>query len=292
MQNYSWKQFDLHNHVIQKTNNQKYHTPRMVKNVLTDYIYVPSKTYYPSSRPLKIYRRTGTSNSNNTNQPFTTPKNCNPATLCENSIRVGKPFKMLGKKDKTGELYNKACNGSPQTGTIPPKYGNVISFSGIANIRTGLLDTTKTTLGVPLPGYYYNYSTYLKKRGLTYEAKSKLHPIPGVDYSIPPDNTPNDSSHYYENAPTEAPCGKICENNCDITIYKPSNPSFATQGPVDSSAFIDRQKYNAIVANNASLLKPWGLRLPYKESPIFILKNNNYVCKRTVDYYTGTFTPF
>jgi hypothetical protein len=292
MQNYSWKQFDLKNHVIQKTNNQRDHVPRYVKNDLKNYVYNPANNYYPSSRPLKHYRRTGTSNSNNTDQSYSTPKNCNPFTLCENSIRVGKPFKMIGKKDKTGELYNKACNGTPQTGTIPPTYGNIASFSGIANIRRGLLNKTKTTLGEPLPGYYFNYSTYLKKRGVTYETKSTFHPIPGVDYSLPPDDTPNDSSHYYENNITESPGGKECENKCDITIYKPSNPSFSTQGPVDCSAFIDRQKYNAIVTNNASFLKPWGLRLPYKESPIFILKNNNYVCKRTVDYYTGKFIPF
>ena len=278
MENYSWRQLH-YPPVVQKTTNQIDHVPRMVKNGKLmpdlDPMPLPQRQSYPSCRPLKHYRKTGTSNSNETSSSYESPPNCDP---CTNSIRVGKAFKMLGKKDD-GELKNKACNGTPQTGTVPPSYGNVISFSGIANIRTGLLDK-KDTLGNTLPGYYYNYAAYLKKRGNTYSAKSAIHPIPGVDYTKPPNNTPDDSSHYYENNIVEGPNGTSCNpESCGTTIYKPSNPTFATQGPVDSTAYIARQKYNTIVSNNASFIKPWGQRLSYTENPVFTLKNNFYNCK-------------
>lgn len=277
MENYSWRQLH-YPPVVQKTTNQIDHVPRMVKNGKlvenTDPIPLPQRQSYPSCRPMKHYRKTGTSNSNNTDQTYDTPPNCNP---CTNSIRVGKTFKMLGKKDN-GDIKNNACNG-----TILPSYGDVISFSGIANIRTGLLDKTKTPLGKILPGYYYNYSSYLKKRGNTYSAKSTIHPIPGIDYSKAPEGNSNDSSHYYENNIIEGPNGTSCNAaNCGITIYKPNNPSFNTQGPVDSSSYIARQKYNSIVSNNASFIKPWKQRLTYTENPVFTLKNNFYNCKGKV----------
>jgi len=275
MENYSWRQLH-YPPTVQKTTNQIDHVPRMVKNgkLMENNrpMELPQRQSYPSCRPLKHYRKTGTSNSNTTDSAYSSPQNCDP---CTNSIRVGKSFKMLGKKDD-GDLKNKACNGKD---TNPPSYGDVISFSGIANIRKGLLNKTKTTLGKTLPGYYHNYSTYLKNRGNTYASKSTIHPIPGVDYSKAPENTPNNSSRYYENNIVEGPNGQSCNaSNCGITIYKPSNPTFATQGPVDSTAYITRQKYNTIVSNNASFMKPWGQRLSYTENPILTMKNKFYNC--------------
>jgi hypothetical protein len=259
MEKYSWK-----------TTNQIDHVPRMVKNgklvANLEHMLIPQRQSYPSCRPLKHYRKTGTSNSNKTTTSYNSPPNCDP---CINFIRVGKSFKMLGKTDN-GQLKNKACNGNTHS------QGNVISFSGISNIRTGLLEKTKDSLGKILPGYYYNYTSYLKKRGNTYVAKSVIHPIPGIDYTKVPDNTPNDSSHYYENNIVEGPHGTNCSGT---TIYKPNNPTFNTQGPVDSTAYIARQKYNTIVSNNASFIKPWKQRIPYTENPIFTLKNNFYKCK-------------
>jgi len=274
MENYSWRQLH-YPPTVQKTTNQIDHVPKMIKNGKLEpnlsLIPLPQRQSYPSCRPLKHYRKTGPSNSNNTDSAFNATQNCDPCKF----IRVGKTFKMLGKKDD-GELKNKACNGKD---TNPPSYGDVISFSGIANIRTGLLDKTKNTLGKRLPGYYYNYATYLKNRGNTYASKSTIHPIPGIDYSKAPENTPNDSSHYYENNIVEGPNGTSCNAvNCGITIYKPNNPTFATQGPVDSSSYIARQKYNTIVSNNASFIKPWKQRISYTENPIITMKNKFYIC--------------
>lgn len=274
MENYSWKQLH-YPPTIQKTTNQIDHVPIIIKNGTLlpnlEPMELPQRQSYPSCRPLKHYRKTGTSHSNNTSSAYATPPDCVPC----NSIRVGKTFKMLGKKDD-GELKNKACSG---TDSNPPSYGDVISFSGIANIRTGLLNKTKTTLGKRLPGYYHNYSNYLQNRGNTFATKSTIHPIPGIDYTKAPENTLNDSSYYYENNIVEGPNGISCnDRNYGITIYKPSNPTFATQGPVDSSSYIARQKYNTIVSNNASLIKPWKQRIPYTENPIFTLKNKFYIC--------------
>ena len=111
--------------VIQKTTNQLVYVPRSVKTVPGP-IYT---TWYPTARPLQHYRKTGTTNSHTTNISYTTPQDCTP---CANSRRVGTSFKMLGKKD----------NGMQKTVCCQP--GNVISFSGNANIRTGSTNKPKT----------------------------------------------------------------------------------------------------------------------------------------------------
>jgi len=112
---------------------------------------------------------------------------------------------------------------------------------------------------------------YLKSRGNTYDAKSSIHKIPGVDYSKEPTNEPLDSSHYYENTSTSPAC--------KITIYKPNNPTFSRQGGVDSSTYVQRAKYNAITKNNSSFIEPYGVLMAYQETPIFFQKNNYYSCK-------------
>jgi hypothetical protein len=235
---------------MEKTTNQLNYVPRPVKN-MPGPIYT---TWYPSARPLQHYRKTGTSNSHTTDISYTTPSNCDP---CANSRRVGIPFKMLGKKDD-GTLKQVCCQP-----------GNVISFSGNSNIRTGSTNI-KADLTHKDPEFYFDYAMYLKRRGNTYVSKSTFHPIPEIDYTKYPNDSPNDSSHYDENLPTK--------HNCNRTIYKPSNPSFSTQGPVDGSTYIARRKYNAITTNNASFVKPWGVKIPYQETPIFFQKNKVYKC--------------
>ena len=237
---------------MEKTTNQLDYVPRLVKN-MPGPIYT---TWYPSARPLQHYRKTGTSNSHTTDISYTTPSNCDP---CMNSRRVGMPFKMLGKKND-GTLKQVCCQP-----------GNVISFSGNANIKTGLTNKPRINIsGETTPEFYFDYAMYLKRRGNTYVSKSTFHPIPGVDYTKYPDGSAKDSSHYAENLPTE---------KCSITIYKPSNPSFSKQGPVDGGSYIARKKYNAITTNNASFVKPWGVKIPYQETPVFFQKNKVYVCK-------------
>ena len=241
---------------IQKRTNQLDYVPRKVKTAP-----LPSfNPQFPTSRPLHHYRKTGSSSSHTADISYSTPPNCTPWFY---SRRVGIPFKMLGKKD----------DGMQKTVCCQP--GNVISFSGNASIRTGSTNKPRTNIkGNENPEYYFDYAAYLKRRGNSYAAKSSFHAIPGVDYTKYPDGSPNDSSHYVENLPTSPSC-------TNVTLYKASNPSFSTQGPVDGSTHIARKKYNAITTNNASFVKPWGVKITYTEEPIFFKKNNFYVCKDT-----------
>ena len=237
--------------VVQKTTNQLEYVPRKVKTVPGTI----RTTWYPSARPLQHYRKTGTSVSHTASIAYSTPSDCDP---CVNSRRVGIPFKMMGKKDN-GMQKMVCCNP-----------GNVISFSGNANIRTGLTNKPRDINGNETE-YYADYATYLKRRGNTYVAKSTFHAIAGIDYTKAPDGSPNDSSHYAENLPTSPACS-------NVTIYKPSNPSFSRQGPVDGSTLIARKKYNAITTNNASFVRPWGVKMVYSEDPLFFQKNKYSVC--------------
>lgn len=231
---------------VQKTTNQIDYVTRPVMNTSPP-IYT---TWYPTARPLKHYRKQGQTSSHTTNASYTSPPNCNP---CAHSIRVGKPFKMLGKRDD-GMLKEPCCQP-----------GNVMSFSGKAMI--------KSANTIVNPKYHSNYHAYLKSRGNTYVTKSTFHKIPNVDYTKVPDNTPLDSSHYIENLPTVP--------KCNITIYKPSNDSFSTDGGVDGSTYTARQKYLAITKNNSSFIKPWGIRMSYNENPLFFSKNTFYKCKKS-----------
>jgi hypothetical protein len=178
--------------------------------------------------------------SNSLNTTQSFPSNCQP---CSTSTIVGVPFKMIGKNDK-GENKSNCCP------TI---------------IRTA---TTNIS-----PNYYSNYSAYLKKRGNTYTEKSLFHPIPGVDYSLQPSNEFPDSSCFEENGVTNIP-------TCKRTIYKPNNPGFSTEGSVQSSAYVDRVKYNAITGNNASFNSVYKIRFGYNTDPLFFVKNKTALpCK-------------
>lgn len=231
--------------MIQKSTNQLTYVPKMAANHIPNI----SSTSYPTCRPLHIYRKQGVSSAQNTNVAYTTPTNCNP---CVNSRRVGKEFKMLGKKDD-GEIKIPCCQHGP-VGSIT---GNVIDFSGRATIRSA---TTNVS-----PNYYSNYSAYLKSRGNTYDAKSSMHKIPGVDY------TQERNTEFYENDITVSP-------ECQITIYNPSNKVFSTQGGVDSNSYTYRLKYDAITKNNASFIKPYGVNMPYQDNPVFFAKNKFFKC--------------
>jgi hypothetical protein len=82
----------------------------------------------------------------------------------------------------------------------------------------------------------------------------------------------NPRTTFCETNPSQ-PCGK-----CITTVYNPNNPTFATQGAVDGSTYVDRQTYNAVTANNASLDKTFYLKLGYSPDPVFTIKNNINKC--------------
>jgi len=241
---------------VQKTTNQIDYVPRPIKNISPPI----DSTWYPSARPQQIYRKQGVSSSRPTDQTYTTPPNCDP---CANSKKVGMAFKLLGKKDN-GQPKIPCCETN---GPVGSKRGNVINFSGNAKILTGATNLSRDTHAK----YYADYAMYLKSRGNTYTAKSIIHKIPEVNYSKEPTGNKLDSSHYYENNITDSPA-------CKITIYKPSNQPFSTQGSVDGSTYVARAKYLAITKNNASFVEPYGIRTSYQETPLFFAKNKFYNC--------------
>ena len=56
-------------------------------------------------------------------------------------------------------------------------------------------------------------------------------------------------------------------------IYNPNNKRFSTQGAVSESAMAARKKYEAIIANNQSLLDTYKINLTYTENPVYTLKD-------------------
>lgn len=167
---------------------------------------------------------------------------CEP---CSTSTIVGVPFKMIGKQDN-GMLKTTCC---------------------IPRIRASKLKVS--------PTYYSNYNAYLKNRGNTFHEKSNFHRIPEVDYSLQPDNQLPDSSCFRVNGVTDIP-------SCKLTIYKPNNPGFSTEGSVESSTYVDRLKYNAITTNNASFNKTFHFKLGYSTDPVYFVKN-----KMALQCYAG-----
>ena len=225
--------------MIQKSKNQVTNVPIMTKNFIPN-LYGLS---YPSARPMHIYRKQGVSNSLNTNKSF--PSSCQ----CSTSQIVGTTFKRLGKMD----------NGQNKTDCCP-----------------FIIRTATTNLS---PTYYSTYSAYLKKRGNTYSEKMVFHTLPGVDYTLQPDNQLPDSSCFEENAVVDVPA-------CKRTIYKPNNPGFSTEGSVQSSAYVDRVKYNAITGNNASFNRTYNVRFAYTTDTLFFVKN-----KTALPCYAGKCSP-
>lgn len=212
--------------MVQKSKNQVTNVPIRTKNVIPNLYGL----YYPSARPLHIYRKQGVSNSLNTT--ISVPSDC----LCSTSQIVGTSFKRLGKLD----------NGQNKTDCCP-----------------FIIRTATTNMS---PTYYSNYSAYLKKRGNTYSEKMSFHTIPGVDYTLQPNDQLPDSSCFEENAVVDVPA-------CKRTIYKPNNPSFSTEGSVQSSTYVDRVKYNAITGNNASFNRTYNVRFGYTTDTLFFVKN-------------------
>jgi len=225
--------------MIQKSKNQVTNVPIMTKNFIPN-LYGLS---YPSARPMHIYRKQGVSSSLNTNKSF--PSSCQ----CSTSQIVGTTFKRLGKMD----------NGQNKTDCCP-----------------FIIRTATTNLS---PTYYSNYSAYLKKRGNTYSEKMLFHTLPGVNYTLQPDNELPDSSCFEENAVVDVPA-------CKRTIYKPNNPGFSTEGSVQSSAYVDRVKYNAITGNNASFNRTYNVRFAYTTDTLFFVKN-----KTALPCYAGKCSP-
>lgn len=227
-------------------------------------------TWYPSCRPLKQWRKRGTTTS--------LPTNVSEDPCClDSQVGVGSSFKMLGKNEY-GKNDCKGCDPTrgPSANGRPTK-GTVINFNGSSNIISASTIVPKT--------YYQSFHSYLRARGNSFVNKSVVHKIPNVRYTengeivwpeqsqnVPNVSIPIDSSYYYGNY---LPCNVPDSKNCNLAIYKPSNSQFAVQGAVDSSTRIQRLQYNAITKNNQSFYQNsnQGVNIMYQPNPVFFSKN-------------------
>ena len=187
-----------------------------------------STTWYSKSgKPLKIWRKTGYTNSLGTNISSKS-YNCGE---CTSDYIIGKEFKMLGKYLTTSKTRDgSGCLNVDET------RGPVGTTGSGARIRSAVTKVNKT--------YHTHTKAYLESRNKNYSNNQFISKLPNVtyydsnkDYVWPTDQSVNSSMYQ----------GRLCDNGKYKTvIYKPSNPQFGVQGAVDSSSRIHRLKHNTM----------------------------------------------
>ena len=173
-----------------------------------------------------------------------------PATYSDNWYGSGRPVQIWRKVlDPTCHAYGpqmkmlqSGCNSC--LGPMGPNgmriHGNVISFNGGSGITSA---SSKLS-----PTYYANTSSYLRSRGQAYTSNINIHKKEGISYAdengiVWPEveQAVGNSSIYASNVPADK-----CPDN--VSIYKPNNSTFSTQGAVTSSARLLKLKVNALNA--------------------------------------------
>jgi hypothetical protein len=150
--------------------------------------------------------------------------------LQSNCVQYGPQLKML--KNGNNVMLNQ--NPNPCRGPVGSKYGNVISFSGGAGIRSATTNLSKK--------YYSDTVGYLRSRGQSYNSNIDIHKSADIQYAtstgpIWPDDSQSSSSFYATNTPITCPA--------KLSVYKPSNVKFSSQGAVSSSALILKRSVDA-----------------------------------------------
>jgi hypothetical protein len=219
------------------------YVPTLAKNKIPNTAYANT---YPVCRPMHHYRKQGSTTS-----VFN-------KTCCQVETKtIGPKYKMLGKKND-GTL--KICDEKGPVGSIR---GNVMGFTGYATLRRAV-QPNLYYLGNNSSGYtpyYTDTNAYLHSRGNRYIDKITIR-------------KDEKSDAYFET--TE---GLKCKPNI-TTVFKPNNKQFTVQGAVSCEARLARLKYNTIVKNNNSFVKPYKTNIQYQENPIFIQKYSK-TCSQT-----------
>lgn len=155
-------------------------------------------------------------------------------------VQVGNPDASGSYQIQTG-IYNikRVC------GTLE---NNVIKYSGNTNLSNA---------------YYSDSKAYLKSRCKLYNQKLSTIPLSGIDYIDDKGNPihPSDDVNGTQNFRTTScslPYQNERYNTCTRTIYKRSNPTFASQSAVDNSTRIAKLKYDTITLNGNSFRSAWG----------------------------------
>lgn len=184
-------------------------------------------------------------------------------------------------------------NGFIQVGSV--------DSSNSYQIQTGLYET-KRICGTPenkviksavtklSKSYYTDSRSYLKSRCKLYEQKQATNKVSGNTYfdsngtALYPNNSSSGPQVYRTNN-----CSKdTSQGDCNITIHKPNNRQFATQGAVESGTRLMKLKYDTITKNGASFMNAFGSEGANagryhgtSESPYFLKsKTQKAICHR------------
>jgi hypothetical protein len=174
-----------------------------------------------------------------------------------------------------GQVGNKIYN--PGYVQIGPVDANGNNLPGSYQIQTGVYNIKNIcctpenqvikSANTNLSQSYYNDSRgYLKSRGKLYAQKLSIMEISGNEYiysngkfkgdAIPPSNSVYGSQRFRITDcawPYNSGTG-----HCSQSIYKRSNPQFATQGAVDNGTRLAKLKYDTITLNGNSFRSAWG----------------------------------
>ena len=159
---------------------------------------------------------------------------CNTANSCTNSATILSDNILRPNDDKW------CCNTNSD--------GVIIRNNVNGYIGNNVKYTASTILK---PNYYSDRKAYLQSRCLLYEQRLSGTRLNGVTYfdtfgnPILPNGTNRVEQRATENCLSQK-CTGTSNPNTAITIYKPKNYQYATQGAVDSSSRITRLKYNTI----------------------------------------------
>jgi len=108
--------------------------------------------------------------------------------------------------------------------------------------------------------YYTDSRAYLRSRCKLYDQKLSTRRVPGNTYFDDEGNElyPSNESTGPQNFLMRNCSNKCTENNQPITIYKPNNRNFSTQGAVTSGTRLVKLKYDTINQNGASFNSAYG----------------------------------
>ena len=193
---------------------------------------------------------------------------CEPCTRVENKgyVQVGNPEDLTSYQIQTG-LYN-----TKYIGVCPAN--NVI----------------KSAVTLMSKAYYSDTRAYLQSRCRRYDQKLSTNPVPGIQY-IGADHMPNWPTDEC-NGPQTRLTGSCLYPSCSkaeralptkcqgITIYKPSNVTFAKQGGVSSSTRTLSLRVNTVNLNGNSFYSAFGAeganagKYSTEYNPCYFLKNN------------------
>jgi len=174
-----------------------------------------------------------------------------------------------------GQVGNKIYNpGYVQIGPVDASGNNLPGSyqiqTGVYNIKNicctpenQVIKSANTNLS---QSYYNDSRGYLKSRGKLYAQKLSIMEISGNEYiysngkfkgdAIPPSNSVYGSQRFRITDcawPNNSGTG-----HCSQSIYKRSNPQFATQGAVDNGTRLAKLKYDTITLNGNSFRSAWG----------------------------------